>query len=187
VTIARAGDDAVLTGLVVGKFCPLHLGHEALFEHARSHCDRLVILSYTKPEFPGCGPARRSEWLAESCPDAIRLVLDDEVLAGFAAANGKPCTLPENDAPDDTHRLFVAWVCQTLLAVTVDRVFTSETYGDGFAAALSVAFGHPVEHFPFDLARSGVPISGTRLRKDPIAHRAFLSRAARKSRLRHAE
>ncbi len=40
-------------GLVVGKFCPLHLGHELLINRARSQCDDLIVLSYTKPGFDG--------------------------------------------------------------------------------------------------------------------------------------
>ena len=41
-------------GLVVGKFCPLHLGHELLIRRAQTECEELVVLSYTKPGFAGC-------------------------------------------------------------------------------------------------------------------------------------
>nr|WP_315381822.1 AAA family ATPase [uncultured Sphingomonas sp.] len=175
----------MLTGLVVGKFAPLHKGHEALIAFARARCDRLVILSYSKPELPGCPPERRAAWLAALYPDAVRLVLDDTVLADFASRTGASArALPDNDAPDEVHRAFVAWVCRAMLGQTVDRVFTSEAYGNGFAASLAQHFDHPVQHVPFDRPRARVPISATRLRADPALHRAFLAPAIRRDLVR---
>lgn len=175
----------MLTGLVVGKFCPLHKGHEALIDFARAHSDRLVILSYTKPEFVGFPTERRAAWLAALYPDAIRLVLDDEGLAALAMSERMARRLlPHNDAPDEEHRAFVAWVCRALLGLTVDRVFTSELYGDGFAASLAAYFGHPVEHLMFDPSRRVVPISGTRMRNDPSLHGVFLARPVRRDLVR---
>ena len=166
-------------GLVVGKFCPLHRGHQLLIEFAQARCERLVILSYTKPEFPSCAPAERARWLGALYPDTTRLVLDDAALADFAArTRSEPRRLPDNDAPDDDHRTFVGWACQAVLGVVVDVVFTSETYGDGFAAALTAFYraaglaAHRVDHSCFDLPRAGAPISGTQIRRDPAAHRS---------------
>lgn len=47
------------TGLVVGKFCPLHRGHQHVIATAVAACERVVVVSYTKPEYPRCGPAVR--------------------------------------------------------------------------------------------------------------------------------
>jgi len=175
----------MLTGLVVGKFCPLHKGHEALIEFARARCERLVILSYSRPEFPDCPPERRAAWLGALYPDALRLVLDDAALFAFAAKTGGAVpALPGNEAPAEVHRSFVAWVCRAMLELSVDRVFTSEDYGDGFAEALAREFGHEVEHISFDPSRSIVPVSGTRLRDDPALHRCYLSEPVRRSLVR---
>ena len=175
----------MLTGLVVGKFCPLHKGHEALIDFARARSDRLVILSYTKPEFVGFPAERRATWLAALYPDAIRLVLDDEGLAAFAAKERTERRfLPHNDAPEEEHRAFVAWVCRAMLGLTVDRVFTSELYGDGFAASLARHFGHPVEHLAFDPSRTIVPVSGTRMRENPSLHGTFLAGPVRRDLVR---
>ncbi|MDT8757748.1 AAA family ATPase [Sphingomonas psychrotolerans] len=175
----------MLTGLVVGKFAPLHKGHEALIAFAQAQCDRLVILSYSKPERPGCPPERRAAWLAALYPDALRLVLDDAALATFAARTGEaPRILPHNDAPDEAHRSFVAWVCRAMLGLTVDRVFTSEAYGDGFAASLARHFDHVVEHRMFDHPRERVPISATRLRAEPALGRSFLTSTIRRDLVR---
>lgn len=175
----------MLTGLVVGKFAPLHKGHEALIAFAQAQCGRLVILSYSKPELPGCPPERRAAWLAALYPDALRLVLDDAALAAFAARTGNaPPILPDNDAPDEEHRSFVAWACRAMLGLTVDRVFTSEAYGEGFAASLAHRFNHPVQHVMFDRQRARVPISATQLRADPALLRAYASLAVRRDLVR---
>ncbi|MCW4455985.1 AAA family ATPase [Flavobacterium sp. MXW15] len=169
-------------GLVVGKFCPLHLGHERLIEHALAHCRQVVVLSWSKPEFAGCGPERRERWLAERFPQAVRLVLDDARLVGLCRQRGLPLRgLPDNGAPDAGQRAFAAWLCSEVLDRRIEAVFTSEDYGDGFAAALSAHFdarygpAAPVRHVCLDPARSVVPVSGTAVRADPHAHRELLS------------
>ncbi len=154
-------------GLVVGKFCPLHRGHMLVIDAALAACDEVFVISYTKPAFEGCASDKRQTWLHALYPDVTALVLSDSA----------SLTLPHNDAPDAQHRAFVGWVCTNLLGITVDAVFTSEDYGDGFAASLSRCFRAPVQHVCVDKARSAVPISGTAIRADPYAARAFLAPA----------
>jgi len=162
-------------GLVVGKFCPLHRGHMHLIEHALDACAEVLVVSYTKPEFPGHDPAARAAWLAAVFPQVRALVVDDARLAALCRARGlPPRRLPRNDEADHVHRAFTAWLCTAICGTTVDAVFSSEDYGDGFAAALADHFGTPVRHVCVDRARVAVPISGTRLRADVHRQRAFL-------------
>jgi HTH-type transcriptional repressor of NAD biosynthesis genes len=160
--VAQAGArvKAFRRGLVVGKFCPLHRGHMLVIDAALAACDEVFVISYTNPEFEGCGKAVRESWLQQLYPQVRSLVLDQ--------------ALPGNDAPDAVHRDFVGAICRTQLGICVDAVFTSEDYGDGFAAALSAFFGAHVAHVCVDQARALVPISGTTIRNDPHAHRAYL-------------
>ncbi|MFZ4874571.1 AAA family ATPase [Janthinobacterium sp. Mn2066] len=164
-------------GLVVGKFCPLHRGHELLIERAQAACAALLIVSYTKPEFPGYEPARREGWLRAQFPQATVVVLDDERLARLCAARGvAPRQLPHNDEDGDVHRHFMGWLCWTVLDTPVDAVFTSEEYGPGFARVLSEHYAPgEVAHVSVDQARTLVLVSGTQVRQDPHAHSAFLS------------
>ena len=150
-------------GLVVGKFCPLHLGHESVIRRALECCGEVFLLSYTSPELPGCEPDKRRAWLAARFPEVRSLVLE--------TSDG----IPPNDADDTTHRRFTARICRERFGTTVDAVFTSEAYGNGFAAELSREFGHPVFHVMVDAARDAIPISGTQLRADIHAHRRFLA------------
>ena len=170
-------------GLVVGKFCPLHLGHELLIQRATDACEELLVVSYTKPEFPGLEPARREGWLRTRFPQAQVVVLDDGRLAELCAARGVPArTLPHNDDPGDAHRHFMGWLCWTVLGLPVDAVFSSEDYGPGFAQLLQrhYALG-AVAHVSVDQARTVIPVSGTRVRQDPHANAAFLSPSVRAS------
>jgi HTH-type transcriptional repressor of NAD biosynthesis genes len=169
------------TGLVVGKFSPLHLGHEVLIGQAVASCRQVWVVSYSKPELPGCDRARRDRWLALRFPGVARLVLDDPTLARLCQERNRPLrTLPANDAPDEVHREFVGWLCHAVLDATVDAVFTSEDYGDGFAASLTAmqaASGRrqaPVHSVCVDRERLAVPVSGTRLREDVHGLRHFL-------------
>ncbi len=152
------------TGLVVGKFAPLHLGHEHVIRTAIAACDHVVILSYSSPEFPGCEPERRASWLTARFPQVTRIIL------GHAGV-----TLPDNSDSDDTHRAFCAAILRDRFNHLIDAIFTSEPYGPGFAADLARRQRAPVAHVSVDLARSMVPISGTALRADIHGLRHFLA------------
>ena len=151
-----------VTGLVVGKFCPLHMGHIALIEHARKQCERLVILSYTSTNYPGCEAVNRERWLKESFPypSVIIRVLDSTSVLDYKLA-------PDDSASEEEHRQFCADYLLNALETTVDAVFTSEDYGDGFAEHLSNYFSaelsadRKVEHVVYDKERKNHPTSGT--------------------------
>jgi HTH-type transcriptional repressor of NAD biosynthesis genes len=157
-------------GLVVGKFAPLHLGHVALVEHAAARCDRVLVLSYSRPEFAGCGPERRRRWLQESFPFAEVAVLEAR-------------EVPPNAADDATHQRFLAHWLDTRLAgrlgLRPDALFASEPYVAPCAAVMSQVFGQPVTPVMFDAERRRVPISATRLRADPPAGLQWMPPAVR--------
>jgi NadR type nicotinamide-nucleotide adenylyltransferase len=159
--------------LVVGKFAPLHLGHERVVATAEAAADAVLVLSYANPERPGCEAARRAAWLAARFPRTRRVVLTDTWLAAHAPASAR--VLPRDDAPDDVHRHFVATLLAGPLAFPVDAVFSSEGYGPGFAGVLAARVGRPVAHVAVDPERRDVPISGTALRADVHAGRRFLA------------
>lgn len=164
-------------GLVVGKFCPLHLGHQYLIEHALRNCEQVFIISYSKPEFVDYEANVREAWLQTLYPNANILVVDDARLVQLCQSNGIDAIprVPHNDAPDDAHRQFVAWLCTNILHTQVDIVFTSEAYGDGFAHMLSQCFAADVVHVNVDQARQHIPVSGTAIRHDVHANRMFLA------------
>lgn len=169
-------------GLVVGKFCPLHRGHEMLIQHAISNCEDVFVISYSKPEFIECPPYERKRWIQTLFPTVKVLVLDDGLLHRLCEQQKLlAIQMPDNDAPDTKHREFVGWLCWEILHLTVDVVFTSENYGDGFAESLTAYFkarsnkSPKVKHICVDKQRNLIPTSGTKIRSNPHKHKQFLS------------
>lgn len=153
-------DVYVRTGLVVGKFCPLTLGHEFLIAKAASMCQHLIILSYTSENFEKCEAEERARWLAFRFPTASVYVLDPLEIK-----------FPSDKATATAHRQFCAEFLLEKLNTTVQAVFTSEEYGTGFARHLTNYFAEnlknnvpPVGHVLLDLMRKEFRVSGTEVR-----------------------
>jgi NadR type nicotinamide-nucleotide adenylyltransferase len=148
-TIARRGS----VGLIIGKFFPPHLGHLHLVEMARRRVDRLVVLVYPlrQGDIPG---ELRAAWLRELFPDVLVRHVDDLLPA-------KP-----SDHPD----FWPIWGASVRRAFPepIDLVFSSEDYGDELARRVGA------RHVLCDRERRSVPISGTAIRADPMAHWEFL-------------
>ena len=152
-------------GLVVGKFAPLHRGHEFLVAQAEAACERLLIVSYSKPEFERCGVESRRAWMAARWPRHECLAIDDAWLQAACAERGIACrSMPDNAAADLAQQQFLAWLLRDVLQRRPDAMVCSEAYGPPCAALLSRELQHPVAAVVVDLARSARPISATRLR-----------------------
>ncbi|WP_312318545.1 AAA family ATPase [Atlantibacter hermannii] len=156
-------------GLVVGKFSPLHLGHEALITIARSRCQHVILVSYSLPELPGCEADKRRRWLNTRFPDCRSLVVTPQQAESWGM------TLPDNLEADSLHRHFTASLCLDILRCKPDAVFTAEDYGDGFAQVLSARFGKPVEHIRTQRLADFPAISGTLIRSDVHQYRHLLA------------
>ena len=130
------------TGLVIGKFYPPHRGHSYLIDVARSQAAHVTVIvcDAAGQTIPG---RLRARWLCEAHPDVEVRRIDDIY------------------PPDDSR----IWAAQTLrwLGYAPDAVFTSEDYGDRYAALMGST------HVKVDRARLVVPCSGTRVRDDPLA------------------
>jgi len=134
-------------GLVVGKFYPPHRGHKHLIDTALAQADEVHVVLCERPGEDPPGPLRAG-WLREIHPSARVWLIEDRYDANDSAV------WAEN--------------CKRLLGFIPDRVFTSEDYGDPFAACLGC------RHVLVDKARIAVPISGTAVRADPLGNWDFL-------------
>jgi NadR type nicotinamide-nucleotide adenylyltransferase len=139
-------------GLVIGKFYPPHRGHKLLIDTATQQSERTVVIVCAKPTdvIPG---DLRGRWLQEIHSDAEVMVIDDHY--------------DENDSR--------VWAENTLhwLGRAPDAVFTSEDYGDRYAALMGSA------HISVDRSRERAKISGTAIRKDPFANWDYLESPVR--------
>jgi NadR type nicotinamide-nucleotide adenylyltransferase len=134
-------------GLIVGKFYPPHRGHKHLIDAARAQVDELFVICCGREDEVPEGRLR-ALWLREIHPDVRVVYLDDTY-----------------DAQDSR-----VWAENSirLLGRAPDVVFTSEDYGDEFARRLGC------RHVQVDRARAAVPVSGTRVRRDPLGCWEFL-------------
>ena len=139
-----------MTGLIVGRFCPPHLGHSHLIDTAAAQVDRLVVFVNTRDGEPVPGELR-AHWLAELHP-AVTVV---EVRHDL-----------DTDFDDDD--LWNEWIAlfesRWPLERGPDAYFSSEAYGAEIARRLGA---RAVE---VDADRIAVPISASMIRENPRAH-----------------
>lgn len=146
-------------GLVVGKFMPLHLGHELVINTAIEHCNQVVILSYSSIESSMIASHRRL-WLTTRFPKAIVIVLD----SGF----------PNDDDEEETHRTFCYEICKKLNLLP-NAIFGSDNYIEPFCNRMSELSNKKVTSYIVDSIRTKFPISGTMLREKPSLMQEFCS------------
>ena len=138
--------------LVVGKFAPLHRGHQVLLDHAVAIARRLTVVVWSSPDFAEMPNAVRAGWVRELYPTATVIVGEDG---------------PANSAPDAVQHDYV----RRLLArhrLAPDVVCSNEAYGPAFAASLAV------EHVSCVGGRTVLGVSGTAVRADVHRHRGAL-------------
>jgi NadR type nicotinamide-nucleotide adenylyltransferase len=163
------------SGLVVGKFAPLHNGHLYLIEQAAAQCERLLIVGWSEPDLPNCDAEARRRWLATCCPQHESVVFDNATLAAACLNSGlPPRRLPPDAGDDATQQHFLAGLLAEVLQRAPDAMFASERYVHPCAAVLSERLQRPVSAVMVDEARVAVPVSARQIRLDPGAHRHHL-------------
>lgn len=135
-------------GLVLGKFYPLHAGHEHLIAAAASACERVTVqvLASSVESIP---LEVRAAWVRERFPMLNVVAAMDDAEVDF-----------DSPAAWDAHMAIIA----DLLDAPVDAVFTSDAYGAELAQRLDAAW------VPVDPGRSSLAVSGTAVRADVAGH-----------------
>lgn len=135
-------------GLIIGKFYPLHAGHQNLIRTGSAHCERLTVqvLASSVESIP---LDVRADWLRAEHP-AVNVV---------AAMDDAPVDFDDPIAWD-VHMGLI----ESLLDAPVDVVFTSDEYGAEMARRLGATW-HQV-----DPGRASMQISGTAVRADVPGH-----------------
>lgn len=147
-------------GLVIGKFLPLHSGHQALIRFAKSHCDELIVLLGVTEGEPIPGHLRY-KWLWETFrgEPGIRIEYTDD---------------PLPDAPVSSRDVSKVWAGYLSRKFPETRIiFSSEQYGEYLAEYMDI------EHKFFDAERINVPVSATMIRESPYINWEYISAAAK--------
>ena len=142
------------TGLTLGKFAPLHRGHQLLIEKALAENDRVIVMIYDCPETTPLPLPIRAEWIRHLYP-AVEVI---EAWDGPQEVGDTPeIMLRQED-----------YILTTLAGRKVDAFYSSEFYGDHVSRALGA------EDCRVDPDRIAFPVSGTAIRENPFVHRSFI-------------
>lgn len=138
----------------MGKFAPLHRGHQYLIEMALSEVDELIVMIYGSPETTRIPLRVRSGWIRKLYPE-VRIVeaWDGPGLVG--------------DTPEIRH-LHEDYIRSRLDGYAVTHFYSSEFYGEHISKALRATDRR------IDPERRRVPVSGTSVRANPYANREFV-------------
>ncbi len=144
-------------GVVIGKFYPLHNGHQHLIKTAiESDITVLhIILCYKQTEFPNINI--RFKWMSEFIND-------------YSSNRKKVIYIHKFEDKDYDPTSSVLWANLTveLIDCVPDFVFTSEDYGHAYAKCLSVIGNKKCKHILVDKERKIHSISGTSMRANPL-------------------
>ena len=148
------------TGLVIGKFMPLHNGHMGMINFAAENCERLIVLLGAKKDEPIPGPLRL-KWLRETFSGNSRIIIE----------------YTDDDLPDSTEssrsvsKVWAEYLKTRFPSVT--RIFSSEKYGDYLAEYMGI------EHMYYDIKRNEFAVTATKIREEPFVYWDYISEAAK--------
>ncbi len=141
------------TGLVVGKFLPYHKGHENLIKEAYKNVDKLTVMVCHSDGYEIL-PELRQKWIKDSFPEAdVKIFRHKKYL--------------DSESTDVSEEW--AQITKVFLGFTPEVLFSSENYGAAYAKYMGS------KHVMFDKNRITVPISATKIRKDPFKHWEMLN------------
>ncbi|KAA5538024.1 AAA family ATPase [Roseiconus nitratireducens] len=142
-------------GLTLGKFAPLHQGHQSVIEQAIAENDHVIVVVYDAPEVTPIALETRAGWIQTLYPHVeVILAKDGPTVVG--------------KTPEIT-QLHDRYLKRLLQGRNITRFYSSEFYGDHVSRALGAI------DCRIDEARKRVPISGTAIRSDPFRHRKHLN------------
>ena len=141
------------TGATLGKFAPLHRGHQLVIETALREMDRVVVLIYPAEE-TRVPLSVRANWIRKLYPQ-VEVI---EAWEGPTETGYAPELMAQHDA----------YLQRVLANHGVTHFYSSEPYGEHVGLALGA------EDRRVDPERSAVPVSGRAIRERPYEFRRFI-------------
>jgi HTH-type transcriptional regulator, transcriptional repressor of NAD biosynthesis genes len=141
-------------GLTLGKFAPLHQGHQFVIETAIREMDEVSIIIYDAPETTSIPLNVRTHWLRTLYPQANII----------EAWNGPT----EVGNTVEIKRKHERYVLEELKIFGITHFYSSEFYGEHMSAALGA------NNRLVDPERRTIPISGTKIRDNPWLFRDYI-------------
>lgn len=146
-------------GLMVGKFAPIHKGHQSVINLALEQNETVYLVLYNDPSFdidyPTLTKDLRAAMIRSLYPDRERV----KIVIGF---------YPPFDRPDELGDLIHAAYIKGLVNTRVNRVYGSEDYIYPMAEMLDA------EPVLVDKERATIPVSATMLRNNEENARKYI-------------
>ena len=140
-------------GFTIGKFAPLHKGHEHLIETALKEADELYVVIYDT-DVTNIPVETRAKWITDKFNN-VKII--------YAFDGPKQYGLD-----DESVKIQMEYLTKKIEGIPVNCFFSSEPYGEKVAEYLNI------ENRIVDISRSQVPISGGLIRNDIEKHKIFL-------------
>lgn len=142
-------------GMTLGKYAPLHAGHQFVIETALREMDLVYVMIYDEPTVTDIPLPVRAQWIRTAYPQ-VRVI---EAWDGPTESGYTPQIMALHDA-------YIQQMCGHL---GITHFYSSEPYGEHVSAGLN-AINRLV-----DPPRRIVPISATQIRADTLQHQAMLA------------
>jgi len=143
------------TGLTLGKYAPLHKGHQLVIETALAEMEEVAVMIYDCPETTSIPLPVRTRWLRDLHP-AVEVI---EAWDGPTEVGDTP----------ELKKKHEDYILRRLAGRRFTHFYSSEFYGDHVSRALGAV------NRLVDPERKQVPVSATAVRSDPYAFRDFIS------------
>lgn len=141
------------TGLYLGKFAPLHKGHQFVIETALKEMDELIVLIYDTDliEVP---LHIRSRWIKTLYPQVSVI----EAWDGPQEVGDTP----------EIKKLNEDYILQRLRGIKITHFYSNEFYGEHVSQALEA------QNRQIDPERNTFPVSATMIREDTFKYKEFV-------------
>lgn len=142
-------------GLTLGKFAPLHKGHQLVIETALDEMDEVIVLIYDSPEVTAIPLSVRASWIRRLYPE-IQVI---------EAWNGPS----EVGYSDEIKKCHEEYILHEICLGGITHFYSSERYGEHMSQALQA------QDRRIDPDRLQVPVSATQIRESSYAMRQFVN------------
>ncbi len=152
----------ITRGLTLGKFAPLHKGHQFLIEAALAEVDEVIVMIYDCPATTITPLPIRANWIRQLYP-TVRVI---EAWDGPTAIGNTPAIKHSHEA----------YILKRLQGTPITHFYSREFYGEHVSQALG-AINRLVDWTPTSTwqTRCAVPICATQIRANPYQNRHFLA------------
>ena len=140
-------------GFTIGKFAPLHKGHEHLIKTALKETDELYVVIYDT-DVIDIPVETRAKWITDKFNN-VKII--------YAFDGPKQYGLD-----DESVKIQMEYLTKKIEGIPVNCFFSSEPYGQKVAEYLNI------ENRVVDMHRNQVPISAGAIRDDIEKHKSFL-------------